>query len=455
MNIRAKRFRRMALFLYAFLGTAGFSLFSAPDVARGQSERVMTEARRQLVDRELIGGGIKNARVLDAMQVTPREKFVPANVRAEAYFDTSLPIGYGQTISSPFVVASMTEAINPQPGDNVLEIGTGSGYQAAVLSPLVKSVYSIEIVEPLAKKAEKTLKTLKYNNVYVRAGDGYEGWPEAAPFDKIIVTCSPESPPPKLVEQLKEGGLMVVPLGERYAQNLCLLTKKGGKMESQPIRPILFVPMTGDAEKTRQVQPDPRNPQLANGGFEEIIPGQGAAAQAAPGVTPSATTESDSVYQEARQLTTRQIGEMPAVWCYLRQAGAVGSEDVDVPEGKYCMKFENQTLGRFSQACQGIGIDGRAVNRLNITLEIKGKDIYPDVDSRGFPGVYAIFIDDKRNSVKSSLVGGWKGTFGWRKATLSLTVPQSAREAILYFGLHGAKGTLWVDNVQIQGVREK
>lgn len=425
-----------------------FLIFALPHLPlHAQSERVFTEARRQLVERELVGGGIKSARVLDSMRLTLRHRFTPNNVKAEAYQDTALPIGYGQTISSPFVVASMTEAIQPQPGDKVLEIGTGSGYQAAVLSPLVSSVYSIEIVEPLAKRAAKTLKTLKYNNVHVRAGDGYEGWPEEAPFDKIIVTCSPESPPPKLVEQLREGGLMVVPLGERYAQNLCLLTKKGGKMISEPIRPILFVPMTGSAERDRQVHPDPRNPQLANGGFEEIIPQRAAAT--------GATEEDEAVYYEAQQLTTRLIGEMPAVWCYLRQAGVVGSEDVDIPEGKYCLKFQNQTLGRSSQASQGIGIDGRAIQRLNITLDIKGKDLYPDVNHGGFPGVYAIFIDDKRNSVKSSLVGGWKGSFEWRRANLSLTVPQSAREGILYFGLHGAKGTLWIDNVQIQGVREK
>lgn len=412
-----------------------------PHLLHAQSERVMTEARRQFVERELVGG-IKNARVLDSMRVTPRHRFTPNNVKADAYLDAALPIGYGQAISPPSVVACMTEALQPQPADKVLEIGTGSGYQAAVLSPLVKSVYSIEIVEPLAKKAAKTLKTLKYNNVHVRAGDGYEGWPEEAPFDKIIVTCSPESPPPKLVEQLREGGLMVVPLGERYAQTLCVLTKNGGEMISEPIHPILFEPMTGSAERDRQVRPDSRNPRLANGGFEEII------------TRPAGATAPDAEY-EARQPTPRLIGEMPAVWCYLRQAGAVDSADVPIPEGEYCLKFQNQTLGRPSQASQGVGIDGRSVQRLNITLEIRGEDLYPDADRNGFPGVYAVFIDEKRNTVKSSLVGGWKGSFAWRRAHLSLTVPASAREAVLYFGLHGARGTLWMDNVQIQGVREK
>ncbi|MGN1273718.1 MAG: protein-L-isoaspartate(D-aspartate) O-methyltransferase, partial [Thermoguttaceae bacterium] len=192
-------------------------LFFAPVFCQAQNEREMTEAREKMVQRELVRAGIRNPDVLEAMRSTLRHKFVPKNVRAQSYEERALPIGYGQTISSPFVVASMTEALNPQPDDRVLEIGTGSGYQAAVLSPLVAEVYSIEIVEPLAKQAQKTLKSMKYKNVFVRAGDGYKGWPEAAPFDKIIVTCSPESPPPALVKQLKDGGLMVVPLGERYA----------------------------------------------------------------------------------------------------------------------------------------------------------------------------------------------------------------------------------------------
>ncbi len=150
------------------------------------------------------------------MRDTPRHEFVPRDQQKNAYFDMSLPIGDEQTISGPFVVAYMTEQLDPQPADKVLEIGTGSGYQAAVLSPLVKDVYTIEIVEPLGKRAEPTLKRLKYDNVHVKIGDGYQGWPEHAPFDKIIVTCSPEKVPQPLVDELKEGGRMIVPVGERY-----------------------------------------------------------------------------------------------------------------------------------------------------------------------------------------------------------------------------------------------
>src|SRR5262249_39247468 len=149
--------------------------------------------------------------------------------KAKSYYDMGLPIGNQQAISSPLIVSQMTQALKTQPTDKVLEIGTGSGYQAAVLSPLVKDVYTIEIVEPLGKKAKQTLDRLgKYKNVHTKTGDGYQGWPEFAPFDKIIVTCSPEKVPQPLIDQLADGGMMVIPVGERYTQTLYLFTKKGG-----------------------------------------------------------------------------------------------------------------------------------------------------------------------------------------------------------------------------------
>jgi protein-L-isoaspartate(D-aspartate) O-methyltransferase len=161
----------------------------------------------------------------------------------------ALPIGHSQTISPPFVVAYMTERLNPQPTDKVLEIGTGSGYQAAVLSPLVRDVYTIEIVEPLARKATKLLKRLHYDNVHVRAGDGYQGWPETAPFDAIIVTCAPERVPQPLVDQLREGGRMIIPVGRIEDQDLYLLQKKRGQVERRAVLPVRFVPMTGQGAK--------------------------------------------------------------------------------------------------------------------------------------------------------------------------------------------------------------
>jgi len=205
-------------------------------------------ARRAMVD-GLRAEGMGDERVLEVMARTPRHEFVPGTYKPLAYQDTPLPIGEDQTISAPHMVAFMTWKLDPQPTDVVLEIGTGSGYQAAVLSPLVKHVYTIEIIEALGKSAEERLKRLGYQNVTVRVGDGYRGWPEHAPFDKIIVTCAPAKPPQPLIDQLKEGGTMVVPYGEMGAQELYVLTKHRGKVEQTAVLAVRFVPMTGEAEK--------------------------------------------------------------------------------------------------------------------------------------------------------------------------------------------------------------
>ncbi|MBN1588865.1 MAG: protein-L-isoaspartate(D-aspartate) O-methyltransferase, partial [Pirellulales bacterium] len=243
----------------------------------------LRDARNRMVDEELVAAGVKDARVIKAMRTTPRHEFVPVPQRPYAYFDMALPIGNRQTISAPFVVGYMTEQLDPKPTDRVLEIGTGSGYQAAVLSPLVADVYTIEIVEPLGRRAAKTLERLKYTNVHTKIGDGYQGWPEHAPFDKIIVTCSPEQVPKALADQLAEGGQMIIPVGERYQQTLYRLTKRDGKLLREKLRPTLFVPMTGAAETERRVQPDPSHPKLVNGDFEEF-----AETKPAPNAAPDA-----------------------------------------------------------------------------------------------------------------------------------------------------------------------
>lgn len=238
--------------IMAFFGLVGCSPRTGGNGAQTQP---MTEtgdtysaARERMVREQLTGPfrDITNTRVLAAMRKVPRHEFVPADVRHRSYGDYPLPIGHGQTISQPYVVAFMTEKLQPQPGDRVLEIGTGSGYQAAVLAELVKEVYTIEIVEVLARGAEAGLKRLGYTNVFVRAGDGYRGWAEAAPFDAIIVTCAPEAVPRPLVDQLKEGGRMIVPVGYGE-QELVLLTKRGSRLERQSVLPVRFVPMTGEA----------------------------------------------------------------------------------------------------------------------------------------------------------------------------------------------------------------
>jgi len=195
---------------------------------------------------------ITNARVLAAMDCVPRHEFVPEQDRRRAYDDGPLPIGYAQTISQPYIVAFMTQQLELQPTDRVLEVGTGSGYQTAVLAELVREVYTIEIVVPLARRAEGDLNRLGYTNVHVRVGDGYQGWPETAPFDAIIVTCAPESVPQPLVHQLKDGGRMIIPVGHMGNQELVQLRKEGGKLERRAVLPVRFVPMTGEAGRRRE-----------------------------------------------------------------------------------------------------------------------------------------------------------------------------------------------------------
>ncbi|MDF9392451.1 protein-L-isoaspartate(D-aspartate) O-methyltransferase [Methylococcus capsulatus] len=208
-------------------------------------------ARSRMVELQLKGAGrdIRDPRVLQAMAEVPRHEFVPPPLRDYAYSDSPLPIGFGQTISQPYIVAFMTERLEPKPSDKVLEIGTGSGYQAAVLSKLVAEVYTIEIVEPLGQRAKADLQRLGFGNVQVRIGDGYRGWPEAAPFDAIILTSAASEVPPPLIGQLKDGGRLIAPLGQSSYQELYLLKKQGGKLERRAILPVRFVPMTGEVLK--------------------------------------------------------------------------------------------------------------------------------------------------------------------------------------------------------------
>jgi protein-L-isoaspartate(D-aspartate) O-methyltransferase len=201
-----------------------------------------------MVERQLRQRGIDDPRTLRAMTKVPREKFVPKELINKAYDDRPLPIGYNQTISQPFIVGFMSQQIQPKPTHRVLEIGTGSGYQAAILGELVAEVYTIEIVRPLAQQAEALLRELGYKNVHVKAGDGYKGWPEHAPFDAIIVTAAPDHVPQPLVEQLKEGGRLVIPVGQNPAQRLYTYEKRGGSLKEIAVMPVRFVPLTRDRE---------------------------------------------------------------------------------------------------------------------------------------------------------------------------------------------------------------
>ena len=214
---------------------------------RGDSPEA-AKARDRMVREQIEARGISRPEVLAALRSVPRHRFVPENLLAAAYDDRPLPIGEGQTISQPYIVALMTDVIQAKPSDRVLEIGTGSGYQAAVLSGLAAQVYTIEIKQPLFLNAQSLLNKFGYKNVECRDGDGYFGWPEAAPFDAIMITAAVDHIPPPLVKQLRDGGRLVLPLGSPFGyQNLVLLTKRGDDVSVKQITGVLFVPMTGHA----------------------------------------------------------------------------------------------------------------------------------------------------------------------------------------------------------------
>lgn len=387
-----------------------------PTSLPGQTRREYEAARETLVKEVVEVAGVKDRRVLKSMLQTPRHEFVPPAQRPRAYYDMALPIGEQQTISSPFIVAYMTEALDPQPTDRVLEIGTGSGYQAAILSPLVKDVYTIEIVSSLGRRAAATLRRLGYDNVHVKVGDGFQGWPQYAPFDKIIVTCSPEKVPLPLFQQLREGGLMVVPVGERYQQTLYLLRKKQGKLQAEALRPTLFVPMTGKAESERRVKPDPSNPRVVNGGFEEAV----------------------------------EEGKPIPGWYYQRQVTL--ETEQSAPEGKSYVKFENKHPGRASHLLQGLAVDGRQVAGLRLSAWVKTQDAFRGNSRHELPMVGITFYDDRRAELESYWLGPWEGTENWHQPNKTIRVNDKAREAIVRIGLFGAVGEACFDDVKIERI---
>lgn len=383
-----------------------------PSQGHSQSEAQLTEARLKMVREEVAEAGIEDERVIAAIRETPRHLFVSPQQRHLAYLDMALPIGEGQTISPPFIVAYMTEALKPKPTDRVLEIGTGSGYQAAVLSQLVADVYSIEIVSPLGRKAAQTLRRLDYDNVHTKIGDGYQGWAEHAPFDSIIVTCSPERPPPALVQQLREGGRMVVPLGERYQQALVLLTKVNGKLEAETLQPTFFVPMTGRAEDTRVRKDDDGVPRLLNASFED----------------------------------TDEEGQLLG-WYYVRQAEVVS--DQEAMHGERYLAFSNAEAGRGAQALQAVGVDGRAIAAIDVSLWIQASQVRPGRSTRELPRVNVSFFDEKQAPCGSQSVGPWYGTITWVKKQATIQVPPKAKLAVIAVGMFGAVGEFAVDSVDL------
>jgi protein-L-isoaspartate(D-aspartate) O-methyltransferase len=233
---------RIIMFVYILIFVTGID---------GQQEDAYKNQRLEMVRTQILSRGITDQKVLDAMRKVPRHKFVPHEYRRFAYADQPLPIGEGQTISQPFIVAYMTDVINVKPGDKVLEIGTGSGYQAAVLAEAGAEVYSIEVIESLAISAKNIIEELGYKQIHLKTGDGYKGWDEFAPYNAILVTCSPSKIPDALKEQLAEGGRMIIPVGHQNSvQYLYLLEKRKGKIRQENVMPVRFVPMINESGRT-------------------------------------------------------------------------------------------------------------------------------------------------------------------------------------------------------------
>jgi len=381
--------------------------------AFAQRRDAYREKRLEMVELYIEREGVSDKRVLKAMRTVPRHEFVPPRQRRRAYLDLPLAIGHRQTISPPFVVAYMTETIEPKPEDKVLEIGTGSGYQAAVLSGLVRDVYTIEIVESLGRGAAKVLDRLGYENVHVKVGDGYQGWPEHAPFDKIIVTCSPEAVPRPLVEQLKEGGRMIIPLGERYQQVFHLFEKQDGELVQTRLIPTLFVPMTGISEEQRTLQPDPLNPRVINGDFE--------------------LDENDDGLADH--------------WHYQRQTEL---SDAGAPSGERFLRIENEEPQRLAQALQGMAIDGRKIAALRVAFHVEYSNTRSGPEPHQQPSVVVLFFDAVRRRIGETVIGRWTGSRGWRAVRTDVEVPARTREVVLSIGLHGGTGTLSIDALTLK-----
>jgi len=252
--------------------------------------------------------------------------------------------------------------------------------------------------------------------VVTKVGDGFRGWPEHAPFDKIIVTCSPEDIPRPLVEQLAEGGRMIIPVGERYDQALVLLTKRAGEMVRETLVPTLFVPMTGTAETARKVQPDPTRPALENGGFEKFLDGS----------------------------------KEPVAWYYGRQFEIVA--DDEAREGKRFLRLENGDAGRPAQVFQGFPVDGRKIGRLSLTAALQAEGIRIGLAAEESPAFVVRFFDEGRSRSSKAPVAIALGTFPWKTVSGTVPVPVWAREAIVQIGMLGATGRLEVDDVRIEGI---
>ena len=391
-------------------------LLVSPQPAAAQSGmRELLEARRLMVQEEIAAQGIENERLLEAMREVPREQFIPLYKRNLAYLNLAVTYGDGQVILPPLVTAHLIEQLDPQKNDKVLVIGAGSGYSSALLSRMCREVYAVEIDRNVAATAEETLNRLKYTNVKLRVGDGFEGWQEHAPYQRIIVECSPDSVPKPLVEQLAEGGVLLVPVGTEFDQTMHLCKKVNGELTTVSLWPTLLLPMKGKAEEFRSQSEKLRTPSILNGGFEEIVP---------------------------------KTTDVPASWAYVRQGRVI--TDSTCPEGKYSLSFINVTPVVAATALQAFPVDGKSISELTLACKIWGKEIRPGQNRQELPRVEVRFFDEKRRFVGGEWMGGWNMTFNWLPKEHVFSVPRTAKFALLRIGLGGATGEIRFDDFRLE-----
>jgi protein-L-isoaspartate(D-aspartate) O-methyltransferase len=379
-----------------------------------QGGDALATLRRAMVERDVVAVGVKNRAVLAALRATPREEFLAPEYRSLAYEDLALPIGHGQTTPAPGVVAALVERLDVRPGEKVLEIGAGCGYQTALLSRLASKVYAIEIVPELGKSAAERLDRLGYHNAKIQIGDGYQGWAEHAPFDKIVVACSPESVPPPLVEQLREGGRMLVALGDRHQQTLYSLKKVHGQLTATTLEETFTSAMSGVASAVRSPEDDAPLTPLANVGFE---------------------------------LETLRAGK-PDGWHSLRQARL--DSTVLAGHGYRCLTFANRQPGRSAGAMQGMAVDGRRIQSLDVSAWIRCQQAQSGKTPTQLPRISLTFLDDNQQPITEEALGPWDGTFAWRQVRSEVLVPPQTRMALIAIGLFGAVGEASFDDIELR-----
>lgn len=406
--------RRSLRFVLCMLLLAIGSIAQAPALHAQSNAQNIANARRRMVAEEIQPHGIQDARLLDAMREVPREQFLPLNKRSVAYLNIAITFGEGHVMLPPLVTAHMIEQLEPKYSDKVLVVGTGTGYSSALLSRITNKVYTVEIDRATAATAEETFKRVKYDNISLKVGDGFEGWKEHAPFQKIIVECSPENVPQPLLEQLDEGGLLLIPIGVDFDQTMHLYKKVNGELSSISAWPTLLVPMKGRAEELKSSSDQPRVPAINNGGFEELLEG---------------------------------TKDVPVGWSYLRQGRVI--EDNLSPEGKRCLQFTNETPGNAAMALQAFPVDGKTTSEITLSFRVMGKEIRPGQTRQQLPRVEVTFFDEKRRPVGGDWVGGWYMNFDWVKKDRRFTVPRLAKFAIVQLTMEGATGEIRFDDIRL------